>query len=592
MPIDNIPARLRATAARLSDEPAYYVKTGDSWHAATFAHYARQVDDVARALIALGLEAGDTTCIVGFNRPEWVIFDLATMRAGGAPAGIYTTSSPSEVQYIIDHAEAGIVLLEDRAQWEKVRVQLNNLPKLRTVVMMRDAGLIEHEKVLSWEAFLARAEDTPQGTLEAREQGLEEDQIATLIYTSGTTGPPKAVMLSHKNLTWTATRAVEMADLSDSDCSLSYLPLSHIAEQMFSIHAPITTGYPIYFAESLLWVAANLAEVQPTVIFGVPRIWEKFYAKLSTKMAGATGVKAKLLSWARGVGTQWTSHKGDGSSPSAGLRIQYALAHKLIFSKVKNAIGFDETDFFVSGAAPVSAEILRFFASLDMLVYEVYGQSEDCGPTTVNRPGMTRLGSVGTSFPGVDVKIAEDGEIVVRGKNVFAGYLHDQEATDATLVDGWLQSGDLGAFDAQGYLSITGRKKDILITAGGKNIAPKNLESDMKDLPLVAEAVCIGDRRPFLSALICLDDEAAEAFCSAKGIDVAQATTSEELRQEVQKGIDAMNAKYAQVESIRKFVILPRMLTMEDDELTPTLKVKRANVNKNWDETIEGIYAS
>jgi long-chain acyl-CoA synthetase len=308
-------------------------------------------------------------------------------------------------------------------------------------------------------------------------------------------------------------------------------------------------------------------------------------------MAMATGVKAGLLAWARGVGVKWSHHKMHGTTPGGVLKLQYALAHKLIFSKVKAAIGFDETQYFVSGAAPVSADILRFFASLDMLVYEVYGQSEDTGPTTVNRPGSTRLGTVGPAWPGVEVKIADDGEILAKGKNVFLGYLHDEEATKATLIDGWLYSGDLGAFDDEGFLTITGRKKDIIITAGGKNIAPKNLESDMKDLPLVAEAVCIGDRRPFLSALICLDDEAAAALCSSKGIDPADATTSDEVRAAIQVGIDAMNAKYANVEHIRKFTILPRMLTMEDEELTPTLKVKRANVSRNWADTIEAIYA-
>ncbi len=588
MAYDSIPARLFEQARVRPDAPAYQAKVGASYVATDWKGYASEVRAAGKAMMALGVEPGDTTAILGFNRPEWVVADVATMAIGGAPAGIYTTNSPEEVAYIVNHAKCKVLIVEHAEQWAKVEGQLDTLA-CSAVVAMRNPG-VTHESLLSLDDFLAKGEGVSDEDFDARLEGIKGEDLAQLIYTSGTTGPPKGVMLTHENLSWTASQIKHAFDLGPWARTLSYLPLSHIAEQMFSIHGPISLGFQVFFAESLEKLPENLKEARPTIFFGVPRIWEKFYAKLSAGMSAATGVKAKLLSWARGVGEKWSHHKMYGTSPSGGLKLQYALAHKLIFSKVRNAIGFDDADYFVSSAAPVSADILRFFASLDMLVYEVYGQSEDCGPTTLNVPGATRLGSVGPAFPGVTVKIAEDGEILVQGPNVFAGYLYEEEATSETLIDGWLHSGDLGSFDGDGFLTITGRKKDIIITAGGKNIAPKNLESDMKDLPLVAEAVCIGDRRPFLSALICLDDEAAEAFCSAKGIDPAAATTSEEVRAEIQKGIDAMNAKYAQVEHIRKFVVLPRMLTMEDDELTPTLKVKRANVNAGWADTIDDIY--
>jgi long-chain acyl-CoA synthetase len=589
MAYDSIPARLFEQARVRPNAPAYHAKVDGAYVSTSWQGYADEVRAAGKALMALGVAHGDAVAILGFNRPEWVVMDVAAMAIGAAPAGIYTTNSPQEVAYVVNHAKCRVLLIEHAEQWAKVEGQYDELA-CETVVAMKNPG-VTHENLLSWEDFLAKGAGVSDEDFDARLDALDAQDLAQLIYTSGTTGPPKGVMLSHENLSWTAMGVRDLFALSPLARTLSYLPLSHIAEQMFSIHAPITLGFQVFFAEGLEQLKANLIEARPVIFFGVPRIWEKFYAALSGKMAGATGVKAKLLAWARGVGVKWSHHKMHGTTPGGVLKLQYALAHKLIFSKVKAAIGFDEAQYFVSGAAPVSADILRFFASLDMLVYEVYGQSEDCGPTTVNRPGATRLGTVGPAWPGVDVKIAEDGEILAKGKNVFQGYLHDEEATNATLIDGWLHSGDLGAFDDEGFLTITGRKKDIIITAGGKNIAPKNLESDMKDLPLVAEAVCIGDRRPFLSALICLDDDAAAALCASKGIDPAGATTSDEVRAAIQVGIDAMNAKYAQVEHIRKFTILPRMLTMEDEELTPTLKVKRANVSRNWADTIEEIYA-
>ena len=591
MTADTIPARLFARANTTPSKPAYYVRTSSGWQATDWRGYADGVRTAARALIALGFEPQDKVTILGFNRPEWVIMDLAAMAAGGVPAGIYTTSSPAEVQYITGHTEAPVILVEDHAQWDKVKAVRGDLPKLRHVVLMSGAPPVDDDMVLTWEEFLAKADGASQEDLDARVDALREEDLATLIYTSGTTGPPKGVMLSHRNLTWTATIALDLVNYAEGDKSVSYLPLSHIAEQMFTLHAPITGGGRVYFVESLDKLKDNLVEVQPQVLFGVPRIWEKFYAGVNAKLGQAPAIRQKIAGWAMGVGRRANAVQNAGGQVGGLLGLQYRLANKLVFSKLRPALGLGEAKVCVSGAAPISADILRFFSGLDVSIREVYGQSEDCGPTTFNVPGQTRFGTVGPAVPGVQVKIAEDGEIVVKGPNVFLGYYRDAAATSEALVDGWLHSGDLGAFDGP-FLSITGRKKDIIITAGGKNITPINIELAIKqNVFIVGEAVVIGDRRKYLSCVISLDPEVTPAWAKENGVDPDALVTDAKVRAAVQAGIDAVNKDLAQVEKIKKFEILPRPLSIEHGELTPTLKVKRNKVNEHFAELIESIYA-
>jgi len=581
---DTIPNRLLQRATKSPNDPAYYVREGGSWKPTNWGTYSDHVTQAGRALIALGFEPGQTVCILGFNRPEWAIIDLATMGAGGAPAGIYTTCSPVEVRYIVAHADAPLILVENEDQWRKVRLERANMPNLKHVVTMKGAPAIADDMVMSWEEFMAKGDEVEKQVYLDRLEGLDAKALATLIYTSGTTGPPKGVMLSNHNLAWTANVAAEIVTPSPADCALSYLPLSHIAEQMFTLNVPITTGYPVYFAESIEAVPENLKEVQPTIFFGVPRIWEKFHAGIAAKLKDATGVKAKLVKWAMKVG--WETNKNPGGHKG----LQYQLANKLIFSKLKPAIGMGNARVCVTGAAPIAPEVLEFFASLDLVVLEVYGQSEDSGPTSFNTPAQYRFGSVGPAIPGVEVKIADDDEIMVKGPNVFMGYYKDPEVTAETLSGEWLHSGDLGAFDSDGFLNITGRKKDIIITAGGKNITPKNLEGSMKNHELIDEAVVIGDRRKYLSALVTIDVEAGPAWAAANGEDANALHKSEKLRASIQAHIDDMNAHYARVEQIKKFTILHRNFTVEDGELTPTLKVKRAKVNDHFADDIEAMY--
>jgi long-chain acyl-CoA synthetase len=583
---DTIISRLFEQARQRPTAPAYYVRQASGWQPTNFRDFVGEVKQAARALISMGFESGQNVSVLGSNRPEWTIMVLASQAAGGAAAGVYTTCSPPEVQYVVNHAEAPVVLVEDHAQWAKLLAELERLPKLRHVILMKGAKPVKHELVLTWDQFMARGDAVPNKVVDDRVARIEPDQLATLIYTSGTTGPPKGVMLSHRNIAWTAEVAAGMTGGNENDTALSYLPLAHIAEQTFTIYSPATTGSSIYYAESIEKVADNLREVQPTVFFGVPRIWEKFHTGIHGKIKLATGIKAKLVAWAMAQGEKASQLRSNGREPGG---LGYALARALVFNKLKPAVGLGNARICVSGAAPISREVLEFFAKLDIIVLEVYGQSEDSGPTSFNQPQRFRLGSVGPAVPGVDVKIADDGEILVRGPNVFLGYYKDEAATEETLIDGWLHSGDLGEL-REGFLYITGRKKEIIITAGGKNVAPKNIEAALKNHELINEAVVIGDRRKYLSALLTLDPDIGLAWAKQRGITVADLPSHAELQAELGAYVDAMNKEFARVEQIKKFTVLPRNFSQEQGELTPTLKVKRKRVNENFSAEIEAMY--
>ncbi len=589
-PIDSIPRRLFNQAERRPDAPAHQSKKGGVYRPKSYRELSNEVKRLSKAFIALEQKPGFTVCILGFNRSEWVAFDVAAMSVGGVPAGIYTTCSPEEVQYIIHHAESQIILLENKMQFDKVEKKIAELPHLKHIVMMPGAEKIDHPLVVTYEAFLEKGANVTEKAFFERMDALEPQGLATLIYTSGTTGPPKGVMLSHNNLMWTSDYTRRLVNGGPNDVMLSYLPLSHIAEQVFSIHAALTTGATVYFAESIEKVPDNLKEVQPTLFFGVPRIWEKFYSGVTAKLKEATGAKKALVEWAMDVAREANTLKMRGREPSGLQAMQYKLAQKLVFQKLKAAIGMSRTRVGVSGAAPIAKEVLEFFLGLDLIVSEVYGQSEDTGPTSFNVPGNVKLGSVGTKLEGIEVKIAEDGEIIVKGPNVFLGYYKEPAATAETLKDGWLYSGDLGKFDSDGFLWITGRKKEIIITAGGKNISPKNIEESLKGSSPIADAVVIGDRRKFLSALIVIDQAAAGSIAGKPDAPISELRSDPAVIAAVQKGVDETNKTLARVETVKKFHITDRAFTIDAGELTPTLKIKRRVVYKNFLADIEKMY--
>lgn len=591
MTVDTVLHRLHENGRSRANAPAYYIRTKDHWVPTTWKEFQDEVRQTAKALVSLGFERGQGVCILGFNRPEWTIFDLGGLLAGGHATGIYTSNSPAEVQYIVHHSEAPFVLVENESQWQKINEVRDQLPNLKRVILMKGAS-VDDPLVLGWEEFLALGDEISDEEIDNRLDSLEPDQLAQLIYTSGTTGPPKGVMLSHNNIAWTAKMAIDLFGINASDSELSYLPLSHIAEQMFTIHAAITAGYQVYYAQYSPqdYLNANFKEVKPTVVFGVPRIWEKFRDGVQASMAETTGAKAKIAQWALGVGEKASALKRQGKEPTGMLKTQFNLAEKLVFSKIKEGLGLERAKFCITAAAPISPDIIDFFNKVNVPLLELYGQSEDCGPTTTNLPNANKIGSVGLELPGTKVLLDEDGEIMVEGPHIFQGYFKDPAATEETLYDGRLHSGDLGQFDDDGYLTIVGRKKEIIITSGGKNIAPKNIEAALKNIPIVSQAVVIGEKRRYITALITLDPEAAQKFADENSI-TSTLHDDPQMIAFIQKGIDEkVNTHFARVEQVRDFRILPRDFTVEDGELTPTLKIKRRIVNENFEGEIESMY--
>ena len=564
------PQCLVDTAARIPESPAYFVRGPEAWASTSWRELLGEVQAAGRALIALGVQPGQTVCILGFNRPEWLIMDHAAMMVGATAAGIYWTSAAPEVAYILEHSKAPLLLVEDGAQMAKLAG-----PR-PTVVAMRGEPL---DGSIAWEAFLALGRAEHQAELERRLAAIKPEDLGALIYTSGTTGHPKAVMLSHGNLAWAADALKSAFGVAEADAMISYLPMAHVAEKVGAIHCPARIGNPVYFARSMESLLDHLKEVRPAIFFGVPRLWEKMQAALAAKLAAATGVKGALARWAMGVARRWHEAALEGRPRGAWLDLQMGWARRLVLGKVHRALGMDRARLLISGAAPIAPENLRFFLGLDLVVRELYGQTEVGGPTTVSLAGSTRIGAVGQPLPGLQLRIAEDGEVLVRSPGVFQGYAGEPVATAEALEGGWLHSGDLGRVDDEGYLYITGRKKDLIITSGGKNISPANLEAELMSRALIEHAVVVGEGRHYLVALLTLKPEAAAAF----GDPAA-------LRDAVQAEIDAVNSRQARVAMLRKFAIIDGSFSIAEGELTATLKLRRRIVIELHRERVEALY--
>jgi long-subunit acyl-CoA synthetase (AMP-forming) len=579
---------------RYGGRPALRVKRDGAWRTTTWSAYARDARRVGRALVKLGVEPGKGVALIGYNSPEWLIADIGAILAGAVPAGIYTTNTPEQVRYITDHCEAKVAFADTATQVEKFVVEQERMPRLEAVVQMlgrpKEAtrGRI---RIIAWEDLLVMADEVPESELEARLEAQKPDDVCTLIYTSGTTGDPKAVMITHTNLVWTAQTLVKVLDSGPNDIGLSYLPLSHIAEQMLTVHGPMAGGALIHFAESLDKLGDNLREVRPTLFLGVPRVWEKIQAKMVAAGTSAPPLRKKIAAWARKVGLRagYAEQKGEARP------LLLPVAKKVVFDKVRERLGLDRARICVTSAAPISKDTLEFFLSLGIPILEVYGMSECTGPATYSPPDNYRTGKCGVVFAGTELKIAEDGEVCMRGPHVFKGYLKDPESTkNAIDPDGWLHSGDIGVIDSQGFLQITDRKKDLLITAGGENIAPQVLEGQLKAIPCVGQAVVVGDRMKYLAALVTLDPERLAIEATAAGSPartIAEAAKCAAFRRHLQKQIDQVNEKLARVQTIKKFVVVPNEFSIDGGELTPTMKVKRKVVNEKYRLEIASMYA-
>ena len=585
---------------RTSKEPdrdALKVKRNGEWQGISWRAYEETVRRAANGLLSLGIDKGDKVALISLNRPEWHEADLAIMATGAVTVPIYVTNSPPQLAYITGHSESKAIFVENAGQLEKVQKTRGELPALQKVIIFDPEGAALDDFVMSWEQLLsggdAHASSNPKA-LDERIAAVEPGDLATLVYTSGTTGPPKGAMLTHGNIVWTCGALNKVLPVTPDERKLSYLPLSHVAERMVGHLTHLYGGGETWFAESIDTLREDLGACKPTVFFGVPRVWEKFYAGIKALLDGLPDEQREMAEQALQLGLKRVEAQQAGTSLPPELEEKYQEADKKLFALARAALGLDQAWALVSGAAPINVEVLRFFHAIGLPVAEVYGQTEDNGPTSLNPIDKIKIGTVGPPIPGVEVKIAEDGEILVRGGNVGPGYYKQPEATRELIDDeGYMHSGDIGEFDDDGYLRITDRKKDLIITAAGKNIAPQVLENMLKYSPWISQAVVIGDRRPFLSAILTLDQEKVTQFAEQKSIpfkDFAELTRHPDIQQLVDNAVAEVNDQLARVEQVKKWTVLERDFAQEHDEMTPTMKVRRKAIVEKYADTIESMY--
>lgn len=588
--------RLKQRATHYSDSPSYYTRRNGTWDAVSFGQYYRMVQDFAKSLLSVALPKNSKVAILGFNRLEWVVSCMGAQAAGLVSVGVYSSSSKEEVQYVVDHSDAEILVVENYLRYQSQVAPIRNLlPKVKMVVIMEnDAPCIKDDNLISFEEFLKLGNKVNDVDLNSRMGSVGAEDVAIMIYTSGTTGRPKAVMLSHGSLAWTARSVVQSFRCGPKDKSISYLPLAHIAEQMFTIYAPIECGIRSYFASSFEDLKSNTLEVKPTIFFGVPRVYEKMYEALMGELSKQSFIAKMMVNHFSTVSKEAVKLQNEGKALGMVLTKQLDFAKKTIFAKIKEKMGFDEIRILLCGAAPIPGHVLSFFNGIDLPIYEIYGQSEDCGPTSLNYPGMAKTFSAGKPLLGSEVKIASDGEILIKGPHIFMGYYKDEKATNDCLKDGWLMSGDIGIIDRQGFLFITDRKKELLITAGGKNVAPQGIEAMLKTLPFVQSAVVVGDSKKYLAALFTPDWNSFKRRAKELGIDAAKASMlfgDPKIHHEIKMELEKINAKLAPVEQIKKYLFLDQEFSIDTGELTPTMKIKRKFVNEKYKTKIESLYA-
>jgi long-chain acyl-CoA synthetase len=569
---------------------------GNSIDGFSSKEFFERVRDLSLGLGGLGMSAGDRVAIVSESRPEWIVSDLAVLAAGAVTVPVYPTLSPAQARYILQDSGARIAIVSTRVQLEKIQEIRHLLPALEAVVVM-DPQLGSGASVIALEEIARRGHARMTGEWGAGREfrdaarRVTPQQLATIIYTSGTTGEPKGVMLTHANLVANLYSGAHALEVGEGDTALSFLPLSHAFERMVSF-VYLLTGVTVIFAESFDTVGRDIGLVRPTVITGVPRVYEKLQARIMEKGQSGSAAKARLFRWAIGVGLSRARAVLRGRKPSALTALQVPLADKLVFSKVRDGVG-GRLRFVVSGSAPLAPAVTEFFQGLGLPVIEGYGLTETAPILTVNPPVALRVGTVGRPVAGVELRIAADGEILARGPNVMPGYYNKPDATAEVLKDGWFHTGDIGTIDAEGYLTITDRKKDLLVTSGGKKIAPQPIETILKRSPLVSEAVVLGDRQKYAAALIVPDFAALERRLKDLGrppADRAELVKREDVVALFQEIVDGLNRELSPFEQIKRIAILPREFSIDSGELTPTLKVKRKVVEEQWAEEIGRLY--
>jgi len=588
---------VRDRHARWKGGPCMLVKRGSVYQPLTWDDFYGTATRVARALVARGLAVGERAAILSHTRYEWAVADTAVLTAGGISVPLYPTLTRREIKELLERSGTTMVFASDVEEVGKVLPLLDEVAGLRLLVVFEAEALagVEDERVLTLEALAREGEGQDDGALEERLAARNDDDTATLIFTSGTTGEPKGVVLTHRNILANVEASLEEFDLGPDDVCLAHLPLAHIMERMAGYYLMLSCGTVIAYAENLTTVAQNLGEVRPTVAVSVPRIFEKVYAGIQTKAVEAPGPVRALTFWALGVARRVGDHQATGTPVPLTLRLQYALADRLVYAKVRHKVG-GRLRFFISGGAPLAPELGKFFNAIGVRIYEGYGLTETSPVIAVNTPTRNKVGTVGPPLSNVEVRIAEDGEILVKGPSVFRGYFGNDEATrEAFTEDGFFMTGDIGELDDDGFLKITDRKKDLIVTAGGKNVAPQKVENVLKLSKYIADAMLYGDRKKFVSALIVPDADWLKRYAQWKNLPdqpVEELVKHPQVLDYYQRLVAELQQKseLASYESVKKFVLLPHEFSMGEGEVTPTMKVRRRKVTEHYRAQLDALY--
>jgi long-chain acyl-CoA synthetase len=593
-----LPGRLREFARSRPDAPALREKQLGIWQEISWEEYYDNCAAVGRMLWHLGIREGDHISILSDNRPEWLYADIGAQGIKARSVGIYQTNPPEDVAYILNDSGSKIIFCEDQEQVDKAIEVADETEQVRHVIVFDPRGTRDYtdSRLKTFKEFVDKGRellaDDPDW-YDRKIDALDPDDVSMIIYTSGTTGPPKGAMISSRNALETGREIIPMLDVSEDDSILSYLPLCHVAEKIFTLFMPLTAGCTVHFGESVYTVQSDLKEVSPTVFLGVPRIWEKVHASVTLKMKDSSFLKRKMFDFWHARGKRIAENRRHGNETIID-KIIFFFAWLFVFRALRERIGLGRCRVPVTGAAPISEHLIEWFHAIGVDILEGYGQTECAGVSHINRPHNVKLGTVGQTLPGIECRTDEDGEILVRGPNVFEGYLNMPDATEETVTEeGWLRTGDIGEIDDDGFLSITGRKKQIIITAGGKNLSPEKIENALKTSPYIKEAVAIGDQRKFISALIQIDGDSVGDWASRRGIaytSFEDLTQKEEVRDLINKEVDKANDKLARVEQVREVRLFPKELHQDDGEVTATQKVKRKAVMEKYEELIEDMY--
>jgi len=597
---DTLPKLFRHVVAERGDAVAMREKDLGIWRAITWRQYGERARRTGLGLVGLGLKPRDVVSVMADNCPEWLYADLGTLCVGGVTNGIYTTDSARQVEYIVNDSGTRFFFAENEEHLDKILEVAGHCPQLARIIVFDMEGLhgFSDPRVMDFAALLelgARYDAEHPAAFDAMVEIARPEDLAILVYTSGTTGPPKGAMLSHRNIMFQLGQAEFLTEARPGDQQLSFLPLCHVAERTFSVFNPLRTAATVNFAESVDTVPDNIREVAPAVFFAVPRIWEKFYSAVALRMREATAPGRLAYGWAIGVGMRVAEHRLSGRQPGLGLRLLHRLADVLVLDNVKRSLGLHRARATATGAAPIAPDLIKWYMALGIDMREVYGQTENCGLATAMPAQRIKLGTVGVARPDTEVKLSPEGEILLKGPHVFLGYYRNPARTAETVVDGWLRTGDVGRLDADGFLTITDRMKDIIITAGGKNVTPSEIENLLKFSPFISDAVVIGDQRRFLSCLVMIDHETVAQFAQERNVpftNFASLCRAKEVQDLIWSEIERVNRQLARVETIKTFRLIEQILTAEDEELTPTMKLKRAFVNTKYKDVIDDMYTT